>query len=482
MIVKKRPFLTVVFTIIIIIVSVGYAKAQNTSNEEAKPNIIFLMADDWGWGDLGYYGNRRIQTPNIDQLAEEGIRFTQFYQGAAVCSPSRASIMTGLFTKRHGIRYHMNTVEGSKRRDMPTYLDPKLPMLPKILNKAGYATAHYGKWHLTATDDIDAPRPEAYGFDDHRLTVGHGSAIHLEGLSRSEYHPEDYEGWHNWDDAFPWSPHWEAWRAEASKRIVDESIQFIKKHKDQPFYIQAWFYDTHGRLTPTRSQMEPFKDLPEPYRIYYAAVLDTDRQIGRLMEVLDNLNLSDNTIVIFTSDNGPENLELYEVTRHGVGDPGPFRGRKRSGYEGGIRLPLIVRWPNGSPSGQVDSQTVISAVDMLPTLARLAGAEVPEWPEIDGLNMAKAIQGHPMERKRPIYWHLGENVVSVGPEIDKSPKLIIRDGPWKLLMHPDGSGIELYNIEANSLEVDNLADTHPKVVKRLSGRLQKWNNAPNKTY
>jgi len=463
--------------------SFGDIEVQKKSSKKLdKPNIIHIMVDDWGYGDLGIHGNKRILTPNIDQLANDGIRFTQAYSGAAVCSPARASIMTGLFAKRNGIRYHLNTVEGSKRRNMPTYLDPKLPILPRLLKKEGYATAHYGKWHLTAIDDINAPRPEAYGFDEHRLTIGQGSAIHLEGLSENEYDPENYKGWNIWDDTFPWSSHWEAWRASASKRIIDESIQFIEQHQDEPFYIQAWFYDTHGVLTPTKSQMEPFKDLPEPYRIYYAAVLDTDNQVGRLINTLDKLDLSNNTIVIFTSDNGPENLEIHEVTRHGVGDPGPFRGRKRSGYEGGIRVPFIVKWPNSIPAGQVDSLTVISGVDMLPTLVSLAGAEIPEWPEVDGLDMSQALQGQPIERKRPVYWHLGEDVVSIGPRIDISPKLIIRDGSWKLLIHADGSGVELYNINENSLEVDNLASENPNLVKNLSDRLLKWNSAPSSTY
>ncbi|MDA2926623.1 sulfatase-like hydrolase/transferase [Acidobacteria bacterium AH-259-G07] len=228
----------------------------------SEPNIIFILADDWGWGDLGCYGNERIRTPHIDGLAREGIRFTQFYQAAAVCSPSRASCMTGLFTPRHGVHSHMQDMEGNRRRGMPLFLDPNRPMLARLLKRAGYATAHFGKWHLTSTDDPSAPPPPAYGFDAHRLTVGEGSAIHLQ--------PASIPGWNSWEDARP-GPHWEAWRAEASFRIMDETIRFIREHRQQPFYVQAWLYDTHAVLSPTAGQMSPFTGIPMPYRIYYSA-------------------------------------------------------------------------------------------------------------------------------------------------------------------------------------------------------------------
>ena len=439
----------------------------------SQPNIIFLLADDWGWGDLGSYGNERIRTPHIDGLAREGLRFTQFYQGAAVCSPSRASCMTGLFTTRHGVHSHMQDREGNRRRGMTSFLDPDLPMLPRLLKQAGYATAHFGKWHLTSTDDPGPPRPPAYGFDAHRLTVGEGSALHLQ--------PATILGWNSWPDARP-GPHWEAWRAESSFRIIDETISFIRAHRQQPFYVQAWLYDTHAVLSPTAGQMKPFSDIPMPYRIYYSAVFDTDRQVGRLLAALDEMDLVENTLVIFSSDNGPENLELYEASAHGVGNPGPFRGRKRSGYEGGIRLPFIVRWPKAAPAGTVDSTTILSAVDLLPTLCALAGARVPRWPEIDGQNMESAFRGQPTPRDRPLYWFLQEDAYRQGPLIDKSPKLIIREGDWKLLMRPDGSGIELYDLSSNSLEVDNLAESRPEVKERLVRRLLQWKEDPQQIF
>jgi len=435
------------------------------------PNIVFIFADDWGWGDLGCYGNRRIRTPNIDRLAREGTLFKQFYVAAAVCSPSRASCLTGQFTSRHGIHSHLNTAEGSRRRDMPLYLDPDLPMLPRLLKETGYATAHYGKWHLCATDDPDVPPPSKYGFDDHRITVGSGSAEHEQ--------PFTVPGFNIWEGSRR-GPDWPKWRAEASKRIFDETIRFIEQNRKQPFFVQAWLYDTHAVLTPNEQQMEPFKRLPMPYRIYYAAVADSDSHIGRLLDKLDEWNLTKNTIIIFSSDNGPEDLQLHEATAHGVGEPGPFRGRKRSGYEGGIRMPFIVRWPGGTPANRINEDTVVGAVDLLPTLCTLAGVDLPDLSLIDGENMSRAMQGDNVVRERPLFWDLGED--TLGPEINRSPKLIIRDGRWKLMMKGDGSGIELYDIVSNPLEVDNLADTHPDIVQRLSKRLLDWKKNPHAAF
>lgn len=426
------------------------------------PNVVFILADDWGWGDLGVHGHREIRTPNLDRLAQNGMRFDQFYAAASVCSPSRASFLTGLFTPRHGIHSHIGKQGVNARRNLPDFLDPSLPVLPRLLREVGYATAHFGKWHLTAPDHPSPPEPEEYGFDEYRLTLGEGSGIHLR--------PESLPAWNSWPDARP-GPLWSAWRAEASTRIANETISFIRRHRDGPFYVQAWLYDTHGEMTPTPGQREPFAEYPEPFEVYYAAALDSDRNVGRIIAALKELGLVENTIVIFSSDNGPENIQIHESP--GVGHPGPFRGRKRSGYEGGIRMPFIVHWPrSGAPAGAVDRETVIGAVDLMPTIASLSGARVP--PGLDGRDMSSALSGRPIRRDAPLFWHLVENELRWASPIDVSPNLIVRDGRWKLLMHRDGSGIELYDLERSTLETDNLADTHPEVAQRLSGMLADW--------
>ncbi len=443
------------------------AKGGTQTSRERPPNIIFLLTDDLGWGDLGCYGNRRVQTPVLDRLARDGTRFTQFYAAAAVCSPSRASFLTGRFTPRHGVVRHFRGKQDNLRRGMPLWLDPRQPLLPRLLRDAGYATAHFGKWHLCSSDDPDSPVPAQYGFQDHRVVVDDG-----DGLLRL---PPGSEGWNLWKESLP-GPRWAEWKARSNELIIDETIRFAEQNKDRSFYIDSWFFDPHAKLTTTPQQMEPYGKFGSPYRIYYGSVTDIDRQIGRLLRRLDELGLAENTILLFSSDNGPEDIAIDNTEEHGVGHPGPFRGRKRSGYEGGIRVPLLVRWPKGTPAGTVDETTVFGAVDFLPTLAALAGAATPPAAEFDGENMERALRGAAVTRRRPLFWDLRED--TVGDLINRSPKLIIRDGPWKLLLNPDSGHVELYNIAGNSLEVDNLAAQNPEVVRRLSGRLKAWKQNP----
>lgn len=439
--------------------------AQSTGRQ--RPNIIFLLTDDLGWGDLGCYGNRRIQTPTLDKLAREGTRFNQFYAAAAVCSPSRASFMTGRFTPRHGVVRHFRERQSNLQRGMPLWLNPEQPLLPRLLRDTGYATAHFGKWHLCSSDDPESPRPDQYGFQEHRVVVDDG-----DGLQRM---PASTKGWNVWEGARP-GPRWPEWKARSNELIIDETIRFVEKSKGRPFFINSWFFDPHAKLTPTPQQMEPYKKQGSPFRIYYGSVTDIDRQIGRLVQRLDELGLAQNTILLFSSDNGPEDILIDNAEEHGVGDPGPFRGRKRSGYEGGIRVPLVVRWPQAMPAGRVDDSTIFGAVDFLPTLASLAGAQVPPDAEIDGESLEPALKGSAVTRRRPLFWDIRED--TVGNPINRSPKLIIRDGKWKLMLNPNDGHVELYNIVKNSLEVDNLAAENPDVVRRLSARLKAWNQNP----
>ena len=449
---------------------VGAASALTPSallaGEAGRPNIVFIFADDWGWGDLACYGHGQLETPHLDRLAAEGVLFRQFYVSAAVCSPSRASAMTGRFTSRHGIHSHLRQREFNLRRGMPAWLGLDQPLLPKLLKQAGYATAHFGKWHLTSPDDRAAPAIGEYGFDAHKTAGGYG-----DGICRM---PRGAPGWNLWEDARRgYGQVWDRWRSRASGLIFDEAIAFIEANRDRPFYVQAWLYDTHGRLTTTDEQKAPFKDLPPKLQVYAGAVHDSDRHVGRLMKKLAELGLDENTIVIFSSDNGPEDGRIGNVRNHGgAGSTGGLRGRKRSGYEGGIRTPFIVRWPGGTPAGKVDETTVLAAVDLLPTLCSLAGAEAPPSEAVDGLDMSAALRGKPTQRGKPLFWDLRESVV--GPEIERNPKLIIRDGNWKLLTDHDGGRAELYDIAADPKETADQAGRQPKLVERLKRKLLAW--------
>jgi N-acetylgalactosamine-6-sulfatase len=427
-----------------------FAWGAPASTPGPRPNVIFILADDWGWGDLACYGHDRIRTPNLDKLARQGTLFTQFYVCSGVCSPSRTAFMTGHFPARHRIHGHLADPKRNEARGMPNFLDPKVPMLPRLLQQAGYKTAHFGKWHLGSGNE--APDPSAYGFDVSKVVSG----------------PKP--GWNQREEYF---------RARSTGLIVDETISFIEANRDEPFFVQAWLLLTHASLHPTEEEMKPYERFgPKgvPYKgapqVYYASATSADRQIGRLMARLDELKLAENTIIIFSSDNGPEDIHIRNASHSGIGSAGPFRGRKRSLYEGGIRVPFILRWPAAAPAGRVDKATVFNATDFLPTFCKLAGVDVPEGVSPDGEDVSTAFQGKPFKRTKPILWEWRFRIY--GHTLHRSPQLSIRDGDWKLLMNPDGGRIELYDIPTDPSELNNLADRRPDVVKRLSGRVLAW--------
>jgi len=422
-----------------------------------NPNFVFIFCDDLGWADLPAYGHRSVKAhggwivrgelkmPNIDRMAQEGTLFTQFYVNSAVCSPSRTGIMTGQFPGRLGIHDYLGNTELNQERGMPDYVDPSVTTVTGLLKDAGYATAHFGKWHLGSGKD--APAPEKYGIDLYNTC--------LQGPGK---------------------------RVGSTEMIADETITFIESHRETPFYINAWLYDPHSPLHPTEEQMKPYDNLSPGWgdhkgalQVWYAVLTNIDLHVGRILDKLDKLGLSENTVVIFSSDNGPESGLIPFISHYGGAsstNTGPFRGIKRSLYEGGIREPFIVRWPGGTPAGRVDASSVISGVDFLPTICSLAGVELPENNTLDGEDMSVALKGEPTQKTKPQMW---ENRFPVyGHVIHKSPILAIREGKWKLLMNPDRSRIELYDIPNDPTELNNCADRYPEVVKNLSERLLKW--------
>jgi N-acetylgalactosamine-6-sulfatase len=416
-----------------------------------RPNFVFIFADDLGWGDLGCYGNRQIKTPNLDRLARQGTILTQFYVSGSVCSPSRAAIMTGRFPACLGIHGHFATHEQNERRAMPNWLDPAVPSVTRLLRGAGYATGHFGKWHLGSGQG--APDPGAYGIDEHRTRVSSGPQLSGQG-----------------------DPHF---RAKSSAQIVDHAIAFIEEHRDEPFYVNVWSFVPHATLHPTPEQMKPYERYAPrgvPYKgvkqIYYASVTDLDTQIGRLVKRIDELGLGEDTFIIFSSDNGPEDLDISNAVHSGIGSTGPFRGRKRSLYEGGVRVPFIVRCPGRTPGGRVDNETVAAGVDWLPTICRLAGVDVPPDADLDGEDVSQALLGKPVQRRAPLMWEWRFRVF--GDMVHKCPMLAIRKGRWKLLMNPDRSRVELYDIPADPTELDNIADQHADVVRELSLKVLAW--------
>ena len=417
-----------------------------------RPNIIFILADDLGWGDLGCYGHPQTRTPNLDQLAREGTLFTQFYVCGSVCSPSRCAFFTGQYPARHKIHGHYATVALNESRGMSQFLDPAVPNTAALLKKAGYATAHVGKWHLGSNSG--GPTPDKYGFD----YVGSTERGGADGPA---------------DDAH--------YRAKSTELFVNETLAFLKSHREQPCFVQLWTLVPHATLNPTDEQLAAYPNLHPggpnfPHHgaaeIFSSSVTDLDKHIGRLLGGMKDLGIADNTLVLFSSDNGPEDIHIKNAGHSGVGSAGPFRGRKRSLYEGGVRVPFIVRWPGHVPAARIDDTSVVAGCDFLPTLCKLAGAEIPAGHALDGEDIGDILLGKSRPRTQPLMWNWRFRIA--GEVYHHSPMLAIRDGDFKLLLNPDGSRSELYDIPKDPTQLSNIAEKHPDVVARLSQRVLAW--------
>ena len=420
----------------------------------AKPNIIFIFADDWGYADLGIHGSTFCKTPRIDRMAAEGIDFQNFTVNHPVCSPSRTAVVTGQFPARHSVHQHFATVEHHIRAGMPDWLDPKAPMLPRMLKEAGYATAHFGKWHLSNNQIPDGPSPVEYGYDEF-------GCFNL---------PTEVAGQMPTVDTCP--------------RAVD----FIKRHKDQPFFINLWIHQAHTPHYPLDQYLRRFEGLDEQKQVYAAVVAEGDAGVGLVLDTLKELGIEENTLVIFSSDNGPEWTGKKKQTDdtstgaglgtyYSVGETGDLKGRKRSLYAGGIRVPFIARWPGVVPAGKTDRGSVLTAVDLLPTFMELAGTDLPKGYKPDGVSMVSALKGKPFVRNKPIFWEWAP--ARQHPTL--WPHEGIRDGKWKLLYNEKLGKTELYDIESDWAETNDLSKEHPETVEKLVAQIKAWKRTlPNK--
>lgn len=399
--------------------------AADAPKPAGKPNIIFINADDWGWGDLSCHGHPHLKTPNLDRLASEGMDFHQFNVLNPVCSPSRTAAMTGQFPARWRVHQHFAAPTANEQRGMPNWLDPKAPMLPRMLKEAGYRTGHFGKWHFTSEKVPNGPPPSDYGIDE------------FKGFNYSKPNAGMHE-------------------------TADNTVAFIRANKDRPFYVNVWLHESHLPHVPTQESQAQWKDLPKGDRIYAAVITDGDNAVGKVLAALNELELEKNTIVIFSSDNGPESGQ--------GGSTGGLRGRKRSLFEGGVCVPFIVRWPGHTPAGKVDKSTVVAAVDLLPTLCAAAEVPLPTDYKPDGENMLPAFTGKEIKRTQPIFWEWQGKAT----QPDYWPRLAVREGDWKLVMEYDKSRMELYNIADDRSEKKDVAAGHPEIVARLSKLALDW--------
>jgi arylsulfatase A-like enzyme len=439
-------------------------------DQPASTNFIFIFVDDLGFADFSCTGNKKVKTPHIDRLATEGTLFKQFYVASPICSPSRVGVTTGQYPARHLINSYLNNRKRNRERGMRDFLDPKVPCIARTFQEAGYATAHYGKWHMGGGRDVgDAPLPSAYGFDD--------SFVSVEGLgprvifSRAGLRSQSAKLGHG---PIQFAP-----KHKLTAMYVDRGIAFLKKNREKPIYLHLWLNDVHDAHNPAPGEAEKYEAVTgNPMeRKFFAVLVEMDRQIGRLMEAVEKEGKAGNTLFVLTGDNGPTawKRQYYDKGIDPPGDTGGYRGRKWSLYEGGIRQPLIVRWPGRVPAGRVDEETILAAVDFFPTFTSIAGVETPEV-AFDGIDAKEAFLGNALEREKAIFWEYGRDrsYLRPGLEKDRSPNLALRDGRWKCLLNADGTDLALYDFSNVQDEEKNVASEHPEVAAKMAKKLLEW--------
>lgn len=460
---KKLSLMLELGLLFAVVEPAGLAQAK-----QGHPNIVMVFIDDMGWGDFSCFGNKDAKTPNIDRIAAEGIRFEDFHVNSPICSPSRCALTTGQYPQRWRISSYLDNRAQNQRRGVAQWLDPKAPTLARLLKQGGYATGHFGKWHLGGQRDVDdAPPISAYGFDE-SLTNFEGMGPKLLPMTRK---PGDSEPGRIWEDAerlggpVVWMQ-----RSEITGGFVNSAIPFMKRAvaAGRPFYINLWPDDVHGPWWPTVEKWA------EDKRGKYLAVLEgMDRQFGRLFDHLRSTpGLRDNTLLLICSDNGPE---------PGAGSAGPFRGSKTTLYEGGTRSPLIVWGPgliDPTKVGGVNTESVFAAFDLVPSLLAVAGVD-PAGAALDGENLAPVLLGKSdASRGAPIFWRRPPDRKTASPSLpERLPDLAMREGSWKLLCEYDGTKPQLYDLSRDRGEANNVASANAGVVERMTRALLAWHQS-----
>jgi uncharacterized sulfatase len=441
----------------------------------SRPNVVCVLIDDMGWGDLSCFGGRRVQTPHIDRLAAEGVRFERFYVAAPICSPSRVALTTGQYPQRHRITSYLEHRASNARRGMAQWLEPTAPLLARQLQQAGYATGHFGKWHMGGQRDVDdAPPIAAYGFEA-SLTNFEGMGPKLLPLTLQ---PGQSAPGKIWQDAerlggpVTWMQ-----RAQITGGFVDAAIAFIDQAQRQgrPFYVNVWPDDVHSPYFP------PIDQWADTRAGRYDAVLAAmDAQLAKLFDrIRHDPQLRDTTLLVLCSDNGHE---------AGAGSGGPLKGAKTWLYEGGIRSPLIV-WGPGlvapHAAGTTNRQAVIAALDVNRSLYAVTGAALPpgldpgEVTELDGEDLSATLLGRAdVGRRQPLCFRRPPDRPGFGHGLDEdNPDLAVVDGRWKYLVNFDESDPQLYDLAADVGETTNLIYRYPARAAALRAELLAWHAA-----
>ncbi len=407
-----------------------------------RPNIVIALCDDLGYGDLACYGHPHIKTPNLDALAAEGLRLTDCYAAAPVCSPARAGMLTGRTPYRcgvydwipHGNAMHLRSSEQT---------------VAALLRDSGYATCHVGKWHCNGKFNSDEqPQPGDHGFDHWFSTQNNAHPTHQDpdNFVRNGQPVGKLEG-------------------NSSTLIAQEAIDWLTGTWDRskPFCLFVWFHAPHEPIATDREFMDPYEGHEEA--IYYGNVTQMDHAFGRLMGTLDDMTLRDESFVMFTSDNGPETLKRYRGAHRSFGSPGPLRGMKLHLYEGGIRVPGIIRWPGKAEPGAICHEPV-NGTDVLPTLCDLAGGRVPRDRVIDGTSIVPILSQEKLARDKPLYWRYDR-------ALSKPFTVALRQGDWKILADNAMTRFELYNLRDDVAEKQDLAGQEPQRLESMKRVLAK---------
>lgn len=405
-----------------------------------KPNIIVILADDYGYGDVGCYGSKRFNTPNIDLLAVEGMRFTDFHSNGAVCSPTRAALLTGRYQQRTGIT-GVVTAAGHRH----TGLDLQERTIAEVLKTAGYCTALFGKWHVGYSPEYN---PVRQGFDEF---IGYVSG-------NIDYHNHlDQTGQEDWWKQDKLKPE----KGYSTDLITDHGVDFIQRNQDKPFLLylahEAPHYPFQGRNDPPRYTPEKGRtEDPVTLKVYKEMIEVMDENVGRVIHEVCDAGLSEKTFIFFLSDNGPS----------AIGSAGPLRGRKGEIWEGGHRVPAIAYWPGTINAGEVSNATAMGA-DLLPTIAALSGALLPEGVTVDGINLLPHLTQSAPLAPRPLFWGIKNS-------------LAIRKGDFKLITDTTFINPALYNLNDDLGETFDVSAQHPEIVKELLRLLEAWHKDVNK--
>ncbi len=417
-----------------------FALATSAFSQGAKPNMILILADDLGWADLGCYGNKFNETPNIDRLAGQGLRFTQFYAGP-VCSPTRTNLQSGQDQARFGITQHIP----GHRRPYARLTDPAVPLqLPlevetfaERLGAVGYETGYFGKWHLGGA---------GFGPTQQGWKTAHETQGHTQPAAAGRTAPQ-----------------------RTAEFLTDRAVEFIGQHRTQPFLLQVSHYAVHIPLSTTPELEKKFSaKSPQPgypsNPLYAGLLAELDASVGRIVAAVDAAGLAENTLVLFLSDNG--GIE-HEQSGRIVTSNHPLRGEKGTLYEGGVRIPAIARWPGTIPAGR-ESGTPAITHDIYPTLVELGRATLPTTQPQDGVSLAAHLRNPASTLARnTLYWHL--------PHYHHStPASSLRRGDWKLIEFFEGNVLELYNLPADPAEKNNLATREPARARELRDALAAW--------